>query len=393
MDFRSDRWWRGGVIASVDSTDIEDGAPDEGSADDISLGRRLLSWQTIVSFALGIGLLVLLLTRVQVDLRQTLATIAQTNVGLFLLALFVYYLGFPIRGLRWRQMLLNAGAGEQIRKTGTTLAQLTEILYLSWFVNCLVPAKLGDVFRAYLLKQRTGVRGMRTVGTVVAERILDLTVLLLLLAGTGWLTLRDKVPAEVQLAIEIGLALLGVAGLGLLAMRYLDALFQRLVPARFHSVYERFHQGILLSFRGFPSLLGYTLLVWLTETARLALVSWSIGLRLAPDPLVELGLFVFIALAAAALTAIPATPAGLGIVDGLIVTSFTWIGLATGTIVSPAQATAVAVLDRSISYGSLVLFGAIVYLVSSYRTAAQPAVVRREPAVDVGRQLTDVGRK
>ena len=28
----------------------------------------------------------------------------------------------------------------------------TEILFLSWFVNCLVPAKLGDLYRAYLLR-------------------------------------------------------------------------------------------------------------------------------------------------------------------------------------------------------------------------------------------------
>ena len=35
------------------------------------------------------------------------------------------------------------------------LRNSTEILYISWFVNCVVPAKLGDVYRAYLLKMNS----------------------------------------------------------------------------------------------------------------------------------------------------------------------------------------------------------------------------------------------
>ena len=30
------------------------------------------------------------------------------------------------------------------------LRDSTEIIFISWLVNCLVPAKLGDVYRAYL---------------------------------------------------------------------------------------------------------------------------------------------------------------------------------------------------------------------------------------------------
>ena len=39
------------------------------------------------------------------------------------------------------------GAGNPIRVTDST-----EIIFISWLVNCLVPAKLGDVYRAYLLQ-------------------------------------------------------------------------------------------------------------------------------------------------------------------------------------------------------------------------------------------------
>ncbi len=55
----------------------------------------------------------------------------------FLLAAFVaYYLTFPLRSLRWWVVLRNVG-------TRVRYFDATEILFLSWFVNCLVPAKLG----------------------------------------------------------------------------------------------------------------------------------------------------------------------------------------------------------------------------------------------------------
>ncbi len=56
-------------------------------------------------------------------------------------------------------------------------SRATEILFLSWFVNCLVPAKLGDLYRAWLLKGNYGGSASRTVGTVFIERIADIIVI------------------------------------------------------------------------------------------------------------------------------------------------------------------------------------------------------------------------
>ena len=75
--------------------------------------------------------------------------------------------GFPLRGCAGRSSC--AGPGFRI---GTK--DSTEILFLSWLVNCVVPAKLGDVYRAYLLKINSTASLSRTFGTVFIERILDL---------------------------------------------------------------------------------------------------------------------------------------------------------------------------------------------------------------------------
>ena len=86
------------------------------------------------------------------------------------------------------------GAGYKIRiKDGT------EILFLSWLVNCIVPAKLGDLYRAYLLKLNSPVSATRTLGTVFMERILDLIAIALLGLLAGYWRFRDSLndlPAE-----------------------------------------------------------------------------------------------------------------------------------------------------------------------------------------------------
>ena len=67
-------------------------------------------------------------------------------------------------------------------------------------------------------------------------------------------------------------------------------------------------------------------------------------------------LIVFVTLANAILTTIPLTPGGLGIVEPGI------IGLLTLNI--PASvAISIALLDRSISYVSIVVFGALLFVI------------------------------
>ena len=79
------------------------------------------------------------------NLGRTWSSSATPTSGFLALAFFAYYLTFPIRGWRWRYVLSKVG-------THIGFKDATEILFLSWFVNCLVPAKLGDLYRAYLLQ-------------------------------------------------------------------------------------------------------------------------------------------------------------------------------------------------------------------------------------------------
>ena len=83
-------------------------------------------------------------------LDQLVELILNANPWWLLAAFGIYYLGFPIRGYRWALLLRGAGYPLRVRDS-------TEMIFISWLVNCLVPAKLGDVYRGYLLRINNGV--------------------------------------------------------------------------------------------------------------------------------------------------------------------------------------------------------------------------------------------
>ena len=124
------------------------------------------------------------LTVGNIDLGQLVDSVANANPALLLAALAIYYVGFPLRGYRW--LLLLRGAGTKV-----SLRDSTEIIFISWLVNCLVPAKLGDVYRAYLLRLNLDVSLSRTFGTVFIERVLDLFAIVLLGLAAGFWSFRN----------------------------------------------------------------------------------------------------------------------------------------------------------------------------------------------------------
>ena len=130
------------------------------------------------------------------------------------------------------------------------------------------------------------------------------------------------------------------------------------LPPRILELYERFEEGVFgaIGLKHLPTLAIVTGLIWLTEGLRLYIVVQAFGF---PD--VEIGLSgaIFVALIGSLLTAIPLSPAGLGFAQAGV------IGVLTVAYGIPlAEATAITILDWVISVLSIIVFGAIVYVVS-----------------------------
>lgn len=323
-----------------------------------SLKERLLNIRTLVSFALAFVIIYIVFRSIDVELRQTWQYMRQVNPWLYILAFGSFYITFPIRALRWRMLLHNADFPvEEGRRSWASLPAMTEYVGLSWFANCVVPAKLGDAYRGYLLKHNGNVSFSRTLGTILAERLLDMLMLFGLLVLSAWSVFGTHLPAGTGFIFVFGLILVVLIVGGLTSMRFLSPWIRRIIPRRFRIVYGLFEAGTLgsLKVQALPTLLALTILVWLGESMRLFLVIEALG-----GLQMSLTSVIFVALMSSLLTTVPATPGGLGLVEGGIT------GVLQSALFSVAApiALAVALLDRVISYWSIVFFGFLLYLVS-----------------------------
>jgi hypothetical protein len=336
----------------------ESEAAEEVAERGFSLKERLLNIRTLISLALSIAIILFVFRGLDINVAETWQQMRQVNPLLYVLAFTAFYVTFPIRALRWRVLLRNANFPiEQGRRSWASIPALSEYIGLSWFANCVVPAKLGDAYRGYLLKRNGNVSFSASVGTIFAERLLDMIVLFTLLVISGWSVFGTRLPESAQYAFGFGLLLVIVIIVGLAAMRFLSPFIRRIVPNRLEPIYSSFEAGTLgsLRARSLPLLFLLTSAVWLCESLRLFLVIEAVGGLGLSLPAV-----IFVALMSSLLTTIPATPGGLGVVESAII-----VVLRSSIFgISASVASAVALLDRVINYWSIVIFGFILYLVS-----------------------------
>ena len=311
-----------------------------------SLTGRLLTPRTIASLAAAVIIVGVAIWRAPIDWGDAWTRIRHADPLFYVAALAVFYSSFLVRAVRWRVLLHNAGDSHSSRV-------LVGPIVTSFFVNCVVPAKMGDVYRAYLARVRLRIPASKALGTIIAERLLDLCVLMTLLLIAGAIVFHRKAP-NILVPYVIAGGLVCFAGIGvILTMRAgRGQRVIRMLPESVFHRYESFRIGTVTSLRRLPLLIALTATVWGLESARLGLVVGALGFGDVLGP----SQFVLIALVAALLTTIPFLPGGLGLVEAGMV----GVLIAVGGVGRQA-AISIALLDRSISYGSLVVLGFLVF--------------------------------
>jgi len=310
--------------------------------------------RNIVSVFLTLGVLYLVYRQLLgFDWDEVWASVRGASLGLFALAFAAFYCAFPVRALRWKALLGNVGYGHADGRPMPSSFGLTRIMYVSWFANCVTVARLGDAYRGYLLKKEADVSFTVTLGTVLAERLLDLVVLAAMMGAGVLIVFHGALPTEAAQALAAGLILSVVGVVGLLGLRRFRWAFERVLPKRLHTHYSRLEHGAIDSFRGkLPLLVALSVGGWLLEGAALYGAAAAVG-----APVAVAGALV-IALGASLLTAVPFTPAGLGFAEAGMIVMLGWLGLDVPT------ATAVTLLFRLINYWSIVVLGFLLYLFS-----------------------------
>jgi uncharacterized membrane protein YbhN (UPF0104 family) len=131
------------------------------------------------------------------------------QLAALLAAIGLYALNTAIRAERWHRLLLQEGA--QPHRLDSYA--LTVIGYTG---NNVLPARAGDAVRVVLMAPRASTARRTVIGTLLAERLLDLAVLLVLFVAVGYGVLGEVGGGDIEV-----LAAVAVAGVILAAGAFL----------------------------------------------------------------------------------------------------------------------------------------------------------------------------
>ena len=336
--------------------------PQAGSQTRIeSVRRRVFSIPALVSLLVAGGFLLFLVTRFDVDLDVTWERVRGADPWLLIAAFAVHYTTFVFRGARWRMLLQHSAEISGDSEPVPSVLFCSRAVLLGWFVNSIGWLRLGDAYRAYLYREEYDADFSGAIGTLLAERVLDVVLVALMLLGAApFLIGHDGGGAAWALvAGTAGLLVLLLIFVLVLLLR-LRTLLLRWLPGWLASRYERFLSGATTVRYKPVHTTALGLLAWVAEVGRMYLVSMALGFDLGP------AVVIFLTLANSLLSLVP-TPGGVGAVESGVA------GLAVRlAALAKESATALVLVDRFITYISVIILGAVIF-------ALRPAFRRRRP--------------
>jgi uncharacterized protein (TIRG00374 family) len=134
--------------------------------------RFIPRWHTVFVAALTVGLLWLFARNVNV--AEVWRSILRADVWFLTAAVAVTVLAWIFRAVRWLVLLAPVG-----RARFRTAFRTTVIGFAATF---LLPGRIGEILRPYLLARQEGFKATTTFATVIVERLLDVATVMLLFA-------------------------------------------------------------------------------------------------------------------------------------------------------------------------------------------------------------------
>lgn len=300
--------------------------------------------RTLFSFALSLFLVYLFFSRTATG--HMIRSLKNVDPFLLILAFLSHYLSYVVRGYRWKKMIREAGF------SGKTF-DLAKIIFLFQSVDCVLPAKLGDVYGAHLMKINFSLRRSFSLGSIFLWRMMDFVIAMAIVIISILALFGSKIPSEIASAMKVVvpclLVLLASMGIFLRSHQWLLTKFK---SERIRGLIDSFQQGLRLNGRLIPSLLVSTMAIWFMEAGRFYFACKSMAVSIDPLPV------LFISTCAALLTAVPFTPSGLGAVELGMVELLAFVGI------SNVMAFPVIVWDRLIAHWSQLFFGIVLVLFS-----------------------------
>ncbi|HJJ42404.1 MAG TPA: lysylphosphatidylglycerol synthase transmembrane domain-containing protein [Methanocorpusculum sp.] len=290
----------------------------------------------VIPTIIAAALITIMLLRVWDDLIVSI----QYIVPIWLvLAAAVCVCGWFLRGFRYKYIL---------KKLETNIGVIfsSACIYVSQTANIIIPARLGDFVRMFILKHEKQTPYTKGFTSLIAERVYDiLTVAFLGLCTLPFLA--DVISEEHRWFIYVILAVLlaGVIGIVILiAAKHLHA--ENIILKKILEIFEQF-RTVSSTFFSVLHLSGLSIIIWLSDMVICYLVSLMFGAD------INFILIIFAVVIGNLVKAVPITPGGIGTYEVALLVVFEIGG------VPAATATLIAVVDHLIK-NLVTLFGGVV---------------------------------
>jgi uncharacterized protein (TIRG00374 family) len=271
--------------------------------------------------------------------------IQKADLRFVILSVFFGILSHLSRAYRWKYLL--SPLGYQPRFINSALAVL-----IAYIANLGIP-RSGELLRATTLSSYEKIPFEKTFGTIVAERLVDLLILigfvltsLLLQFDIIWSILSKKKISPLQILIGLAFVIIGY-----IALKNLFALSQNPLLMRIKNFFWGVAEGVM-SLKNMPNkglFIGHTFFIWLMYLAMFYVIKWTV-----PET-ASLGMNAMLPAFVVGGLAISATNGGIGIYPfsvALVLAAFNISnesGLAFGWIMWTSQ-TLMIIIFGSLSF-------------------------------------------
>jgi uncharacterized membrane protein YbhN (UPF0104 family) len=220
-------------------------------------------------------------------------------------AIALYAVATLVRGERWRS-LLRAEGGRPSR------ADAQGLNVVGYAANNVLPARAGDAVRVFLMAPRAHTSKKAVLGTLLAERLLDIAVILTLFVVVGYGLLGEAGGGEVGWIVLATAILAAAAVIAVILIRRNERMHAFVAPILSSTLQLRGRHGL--------TLLGITIVIWGLEAGVWMSTGAAAGFPM--DPIEG----CYIVALASVFALIPSGPGYAGTQDAAAVTGILALG-------------------------------------------------------------------
>ena len=261
------------------------------------------------------------------------------KIALLFVAVGVYAVATLLRGWRWDRVLMDM-------KIGHRRGDAYSLVCVGYMGNNVLPARGGEFLRVMLMAPRSQARRRELLGSIIAERVLDVVALAALFAAMTLASVGGSPVGKAPAYVALGGGLVAVVALVVYLRMRESGRFEKFAAAvrpvaRASKIITRPEGAVLIA---------TTVLVWILE----GFVFWLVGHSLDLD--IDLVGGTFLVVLASFFALIPAAPGYVGTFDSAVLFGLHALKVTGG------NAVAFAVLVRFVMFVPITAVGLILLM-------------------------------